>query len=338
MSHDHNPSIIYLGLDVAKSELVLDAARFGGLAKVKNTAVGHAKVVAAVRALASPTCLPHLVLEASGGYERTLVAALHAASLRVSVVNPGRVRYHALSKGLIAKTDALDASLLSDFGQERKPVPTPPVSANQQALSELTARRLQLIDLRTQESNRAEHHLLPAIAQEAQDLRAVLDAHLARIDAELEALRLADAALATKVERLCQVQGVGEVTALSILATIPELGTLNRQQVAALAGLAPFARESGKWKGQRRIGGGRLQARRALYMAAFTATRYNPILKPHFAHLRLRGKPYKVALCAVMRRLLIVFNSLLKDPAFQLSTAALPQPAPSLKGAKKCSP
>ena len=338
MSQEHNPTTIYLGVDVAKAELVLDVTRFGGLSKVKNNPAGHAKVVAAVRALQAAATTPHVVLEASGGYERGLVAALQAAELPVSVVNPARVRYHALAKGSIAKTDALDASLLSDFGQERKPAPTPAATATQQALAELCARRVQLLEMRTKESNRMEHHLLALIQTEARDLREVLDAHLAQIDAALAALLAADAELRARVERLCEVQGVGQISALAVLAAIPELGTLNRGQAAALAGLAPFCRDSGKWQGQRRIGGGRQSARQALYMAAFTAARYNPILKPFYEQLRNRGKPFKVALCAVMRRLLIVCNTLLKDPAFELKTTAkTPDTAPNRPKAQ-CSP
>jgi transposase len=323
MSHHNNPAIIYLGVDVAKDDLVLDASRFGGLTQVPNTSAGAAQVLGALQALSAAGRQPHVVLEATGGYERLLVSSLHAAHCRVSVVNPARVRYHARAEGQEAKTDALDAPLLSDFGDVRRPAPTPAPTPTQQALAELSARRMQLIDLRTIEANRAEHHHLPAVRREAAGLLRVLEDHIARIEKELAKLRAADSDLARKVERLQQIKGVGELTATALLGALPELGSLNRNQVSALAGLAPFSRDSGRWKGQRRIGGGRRTVRRVLYMAALSASRCNPILAPHYRQLRARGKSFKTALCAIMRKLLGVLNRLLADPTF----TPLTQPA-----------
>lgn len=320
--HNHNPAIIHLGVDVAKDELVLDATRSGGLAKVSNDARGHAALLRAVRAVqlsAPPGAagrVVHIVLEASGGYERGITDALHAGGLRVSVLNPSRVRHHARACGIEAKNDALDAPLLSSFGDMHRPAPTPPLGAVQRELAELCERRAQLISLRTIESNRSEHHQCAAVRKEAAGLMNVLEKHIARIEARIQSLRDGDDTLRLKVARLAQLQGMGEITATLLIAALPELGTLNRRQAAALAGLAPFARDSGRFKGRRCISAGRSSVRRALYMAALSASRFNPVLKPYYTRLRERGKPFKVALCAVMRRLLGVLNQMLARPDF----------------------
>src|SRR5207244_8709308 len=155
MSHHNNPTIIYLGIDVAKDELVLDPVRFGGLASVKNNPKGHLQVLRAVRALEGPLSVAHIVLEASGGYERPIAALLHQAGKRLSVVNPARMRHHARAEGLEAKTDPRDAALLSRFGDVHRPAPTPAPTAVQRELAELSLRRTQLIELHTMEANRA---------------------------------------------------------------------------------------------------------------------------------------------------------------------------------------
>jgi len=280
-----------------------------------NNSVGHRALVRWLQKLGSV----HIVCEATGGYERAVVTALQQAAIAVSVVNPRRARDFARAQGRLAKTDRLDAQVLAEFGQRLQPAATPAPSAAQRQLAELVSRRQQLQQLRVAENNRLEHTTHPAVRRQLQRHLVGLDRQLDQLDAWISALVAAEPWLAHKVARLCTVVGVGQITAVVLLATMPELGTLNRRQAAALAGVAPFNRDSGPRRGHRLIGGGRAVARRALYMAALVGAFVNPRFRVFYQRLIAAGKAPKVALVAVMRKLIILLNQLLKNPEFQLT-------------------
>lgn len=308
-----NPSPTYLGLDIAK--LTLDLSPHPTLPRrtYPNTPAGHRALLAALRRLPGPV---QILCEATGGYEHHLLAALHQAQVPVSLLNPRRVRDFARAKGLLAKTDRLDAAVLAEYGRLLAPRPTAPVPPTQQRLAQLVARRQALLAMLTQERHRAEHQHDPFVVKLARALVATLQRHLARLEAELAALQAADTRLTAQVQRLCTIQGVGQRTAWQLLAALPELGALQRGQAAALAGLAPYNHDSGPCRGQRHIAHGRALARTALYMAALVAARHNPVLRPLYQRLRAAGKPPKVALVALMRKLVELANLLLKSSSF----------------------
>jgi len=303
---------IYAGLDIAKLNLQLHLA--GRHHDLPNTPVGHRRLC---KLLATQLDV-HVICEATGGYEREVVAALHEAQVRVSVLNPARVRHFARATGQRAKTDPIDAALLSAYGQALQPKPTAPRSEVEQQLTELIRRRVQVVALLVAQRLQAAQLTVPALRRQAQGLVRRLERDIRQIEAQLQTLRTHAAALDTRVQKLAAITGVGTITALGVLAELPELGTLNRRQAAALAGLAPHPRESGQWHGRRMVGGGRAPVRRALYMAALVAARSNRHLKSFYERLRLAGKPAKVALTAVMRKLVVLMNQILKDPNFVL--------------------
>lgn len=306
----------YLGLDIAKRTLDLSVHPALTQRAYANDAAGHATLVAALRPVAGPI---QIICEATGGYEHDLLAALHAAQVPVTLVNPRQVRDFARAKGLLAKTDTLDAAVLAQYGRVFQPAPTVARTAAQRRLTQLVTRRQELLEMITQEQHRAEHHHDAFVTKKARSLTTTLRRHLEQLEAEITALEKADAKLAEQVGRLTGIQGVGQRTAWLLLAALPELGTLQRGQAAALAGLAPYNHDSGPRRGQRHIAHGRSLARRALYMAALVAARYNPVLRPFYQRLRAAGKPGKVALVALMRKLAELANLLLKSSSFQLS-------------------
>jgi transposase len=299
---------IYAGLDIAKLNLQLHLA--GRLYDLPNTTAGHRRLVQLLAA--SPGL--QVVCEATGGYERAVVGALHEHQVPVSVLNPARVRHFARAQGQRAKTDTIDAALLSAYGQALRPRPSPARTEPQQQLTELIRRRAQLLEVLAGQRQQLEQLTLTPLRRQLQKLIRGLERDLDQIESLLAQLRSEQPTLDQRVQRLETIVGVGAITALSVLAEMPELGTLNRGQAAALAGLAPHARESGQWQGRRTIGGGRPAARRGLYMAALVAARANPILKAFYLRLRAAGKPPKLALTAVMRKLLVLMNQLLKNP------------------------
>lgn len=302
------PSIVepmsFVGVDVAKASAEAHLLPEGRAVTPKDPA----ELVRVVQALAGPVLV---VLEATGGYERRWAAALHDAAIAVAVVDPKRVRHFAKGLGLLAKTDRIDARLIARYAQTVRPRPREKTPENVAELRDLVARRRQLIGMRTMESNR----LGLATGAAKTSIRTVLRFLNDRID-EL------DAAIAERVEsdddwsatvgRFETVPGIGRVTAATLVAEVPELGTLNRQQVAALVGVAPVNRDSGKYSGLRFIQGGRVAARTALYMAALSARRYNPALKRFADRLAAAGKPAKVVLIACARKLLTLLNTLAK--------------------------
>lgn len=309
----NNPSILHVGLDVAKSSLQLDLA--GKSHALTNDAKGHARLLKLLRE--HPQA--HVVCEATGGYEQPAVRALQAAARVVSIVEAGRVRHFAKAKGLRAKTDPIDAAVLSQYGRTFNPAATTAPTATQARLAALSTRRLQLIDTRTAETNRAAHYTDKLCLRQARQLLQALEKQIAACDRALAELINADEKLKAQAERLDAIPGVGAVTAATVLAELPELGMISDAAAAALVGVAPYNRESGEQTGGRHIAGGRKEVRGAIYMAALSAVRHDPILKAFYTRLRAAGKQPKVALVAAMRKLVVLMNRLLKNPKFQLA-------------------
>lgn len=303
---------IYAGLDIAKLNLQLHLA--GRFHDLPNTEAGHRRLLKLLAAHPGA----QVICEATGGYERDVVAALHEANLPLSVLNPARVRHFARAQGQRAKTDHIDAAVLSAYGQALQPKATAPRTDQEQQLSELVRRRVQILEILVAQRQQAQRLTLPALRRQAQSLVRRLERDLEQIQEQLKALRAQTTTLDERVQKLEAITGVGTITALSVLAELPELGTLNRREAAALAGLAPHPRESGQWHGRRSIGGGRAPVRRALYMAALVAAHSNRQLKEFYQRLRAAGKPAKVALTAVMRKLIVLMNHILKNPNFAL--------------------
>lgn len=298
----------WIGIDVAKAWLDVAGAGEERVERLPNDAMGIAALVADLTVRA-----PRLiVLEATGGHESAVAAALVAAGLAVAVVNPRQVRDFARATGRLAKSDRLDARVLALFAARVQPTPRPLPDGVARDLAELLARRRQLLEMRTAEQNRR-----PSLAPR---LRPALDAHLvwlsqqiAALDGELDQTLRESPVWRAKEDLLRTIPGIGPVVARTLLGELPELGTLDRREVAALAGVAPLNRDSGQRQGKRRVWGGRAAVRAALYMAVISATRFNPAIRALYRRLREGGKPPKVALVACMRKLLTIANAILRD-------------------------
>jgi transposase len=309
----NNSSILYVGLDVAKLSLELHLA--GVIHTLVNDPKGHAQLLTLLRDHPGA----HVICEATGGYEQLVVRALQSADILVSIIEAARVRYFARAQGQRAKTDPIDAAVLTRYGHAFQPAPTPGVGAQQQRLADLSQRRRQLIQTRTAESNRAEHYTDPLCRRQSKQLLKMLERQIEQCDQAIIALIAQDTGLTQKANRLQAIAGVGPVVAATVLAEMPELGRLNPQTAAALAGVAPYNRDSGGEQGRRFIGGGRCTVRCALYMAALSAVRHDRILKAFYTRLIAAGKKPLVALTAAMRKLIILMNHLLKNDKFQLA-------------------
>lgn len=302
------PTPIYVGVDISKD--TLQVHHQGRQLTLRHHRAGLRKLCSLLQG--EPR--HHVVCEATGGYERDLVDALHRAGIAVSVVNPAQVRHAAKAAGRHAKTDPQDAQLLTEYGQKYHPRPTQPLAPKQREVAELSAYLHQLIAARARVlTQREHHHHRWVIAQHRQLLQSYDDA-IAAVQAKLDQALEAIPVLRERLARLEQIDGVGLRTALRVALLMPELGTLQRGQAAALAGLAPWTRESGTMKGRRFIGGGRDSVRCALYMAALAASRYNPVLSVFYQRLVQNGKLKKVALTAVARKLIEYMNLILRDP------------------------
>jgi transposase len=310
---NQNITPVYAGLDIAKADLQLHLQ--GKSSHGPNTAGGRRQLRQRLAAIPGV----HVICEATGGYERAVVAALHAAHQPVSVLNPARVRQFARASGELAKTDPIDAARLTAFGYAFRPAPTPPRTPAESKLAALVARRAQLLERRVAERQRADTCTEPALRKLFTTGLAQMEKHLAKVEALITALLAEQPALAQPVQRLDAILGVGPITAVTVLAAMPELGQLNGRQAAALAGVAPYNRDSGQWAGQRRIRGGRAAVRCALYRAALPASRHNRQLKAFHDRLIAAGKPAKLALTAVMRKLIVRMNHVLKNPNFSLA-------------------
>jgi transposase len=300
---------IYVGIDVAKDRLDVHVWPSGEAIALARDGEGLAALVDRVGKL-SPALI---VLEATGGFEQTVAAAIAAAGLRLAVVNPRQIRDFARATGKLAKTDALDAEAIARFAAAIRPEPRPLPDEQARALGELVARRRQIVEMMTAERNRRRQASLKRVAKG-------IDRHVLTLQKELTALEqdLDEMIRGTPIWReaddlLKTVPGINNTTARSLIADLPELGTLDRRRIAALVGAAPFNRDSGTRRGQRTIWGGRAAVRAALYMPTVSAARHNPVIRAFYQRLLAAGKPKKVALIACMRKLLIILNAMLRD-------------------------
>jgi transposase len=298
----------FVGIDVAKDHLDVHVRPDRTAFRTPTDPAAVAALVERLRAVAPD----RIVLEATGGYEAPVVAALAAAGLPVVVVNPRQARRFAEATGHLAKTDRLDAAVLAHFADAIRPDVRPLPDADTQALAALVARRRQLLDMRTAERNRL--GMAPArLARGIRDHVTWLDRQIGRLDDELTAAIQASPVWRAKDDLLRDVPGVGPVVSRTLLSELPELGTLSRKRIAALAGVAPVARDSGRKSGTRSIAGGRAAVRSGLYMAILSAVRYNPVLRAFYTRLRAAGKAVKVAQVAAMRKLLTILNAMVRD-------------------------
>lgn len=299
---------IFIGIDVSKKSL--DVAQWGQetIDKYDNDAIGIPELTQLLTA--RPTTL--IVVEASGGYEQALVSELVAADLPIVVVNPTRVRNFARALGQLAKTDKIDARVIAHFAQSVRPEVRELADSDQQYIKALVNRRRQLIEMQTAEKNRRAS-INPALLPRLDNHIAWIEAELAELESELKEWIDNNTLWRETRERLESVPGVGTVTSFTLLADLPELGALSRQEIAALVGLAPFNRDSGRFRGRRHIFGGRAKVRSVLYMAALSGIRHNPALKTFYDRLMANGKLFKVAITACMRKLLTILNAIVRD-------------------------
>lgn len=299
---------IWVGIDVSKAHLDIAIGASGEFWRTGNDAVGITQTVDRLAQL-NPQ---RIVVESTGGLERPIISRLWMEGISVALVNPQRVREFAKSTGLLAKTDKLDAHLLARFGQAVKPGPTNLPSEEEQRLSALVARRRQLIDIRTAETNRlgsAHSETLPGIQEHLE----WLDKRISELEQQIDQVIQDHPDFKVKNDILRSVPGIGPVASAILIADLPELGQYDRKVVAALVGVAPFNHDSGFRKGKRRVKGGRASIRTVLYMATISATRYNPVIKSFYEHLLKAGKLKKVAIVACMRKLLTILNAMLRD-------------------------
>src|ERR1051325_9391479 len=299
---------VFVGVDVAKTELVTGLRPTGEAWTVSNDEAGIQELLQRLR--------PHVpvlvVIEATGGYERGVVAALAAAGIPLVVANPRQVRDFARSTGQLAKTDRIDAQVLALFAERVRPEPRPLPDEATRTLTALLARRRQILEMLTAERNRLEH-AVPAVRRDLVQHIRWLERRLRDVDHDLDRTVQSSPIWRAKENLLRTLPGVGPVTSRTLIGSLPELGFLNRKQIAALVGVAPLARDSGTLKGKRLVWGGRAPVRAALYMAALVASRRNPALRAFYARLVAAGKPKKLALTACMRKLLTILNAMVKN-------------------------
>jgi transposase len=298
----------YVGIDVSKDQLDIAVRPDGDTWSMPNDASGITEVVQRLAQLHPKL----VVLEATGGLQMPLAAALATAGLPLAMVNPRQVRDFARATGWLAKTDRLDAQALAHFAEAVRPTPYPLPDVQTQELTALLTRRHQVVEMLTAEKNRRRATRSEAVRQRVQDHIRWLEQELADLDDDLERTLRESPLWREKDNLLRSVPGIGRVVSITLLADLPELGTLSRHQIAALVGVAPLNRDSGRFRGKRMVWGGRARVRAALYMAALTASRYNPIIKAFYHRLCSAGKARKVALTACMRKLLIILNSMVK--------------------------
>jgi transposase len=299
----------FVGIDVAKQQLEVAVHESDCHFRCANKASAFGELLAELIALRPAL----IVLEATGGLETPVASALHAGGLPVVVVNPRQVRDFAKALGQLAKTDRLDARVLAHFAAAIKPPLRPIKSKEELQLDALTRRRGQLIEMLTDEKNRRGSAASDSVRDKIKEHIDWLEEGIAELDEQLKGLLHSSALWQAKDEILQSVPGIGPVTSFSMIADLPELGTLNRQQISKLVGVAPLNRDSGQQRGTRHIYGGRAHLRSVLYMAAFTALRHNEVIKEFYQRLRANHKPFKVAITACMRKLLSIINVMVRD-------------------------
>jgi transposase len=304
-----DPPRVFVGIDVSKDQLDVAFGPSGEARRFPNTEAGVAALVARLRE--APPGL--IVLESTGGLERPAAVALAGAGLPVRVIDPPRARHFARSLGQHSKTDAIDAAVLAHFAEGVRPEARPLPDAEARELRALLDRRAQLVGMRTAERNRLQQGPGEAVRRGLTEHVAYLDARVAEVEREIGSRIEAHKDWGPRDAVLRSIPGVGEQTSRALLGHLPELGGLTGKRIAALAGLAPRARDSGTIRGARSIFGGRKEVRTSLYLAALSASRYNPPLRAMYRRLRAAGKRAKVALIAVARKLLTIANAMIRD-------------------------
>jgi transposase len=294
----------YIGIDISKD--TLDVSGAGLALHLSNDRKGHAELLKAVR---GKVTRPHFICEPTGFYGAEVVKFLFAKRCKVTQINPYRVRQFAKAIGLAAKSDELDAALLAQAGETLQPPPDAKPVAIEAKLRAIVRRRKHLLTARVAQRQQAQQTTIPEIRSSTRKVVKVLSEEIDRMEEIALEIAKKNPVTAAKFASFVEVDGVGPTTALLLLAAIPEIGRMGGPQIAALAGLAPFNRDSGQKVGVRHIFGGRTDARTALFMAAFRASGCNPVLKPFYDRLRARGKPFTLAITAVMRKLLVYLNS-----------------------------
>lgn len=300
---------VVVGVDVSKKWLDVFLHPIGERVHVENNATGIGKLLTCC--LANSAGL--VVMEATGRYHRTAHTALHEAGIKVAIINPYRTRRFADVLGRLAKTDEIDAEVLARFATIMKPAPTEPSTGTMARIKEIVVARRQVINERLVLENQCEEATSDIVKDLAAERIALCRRHCDVLDAELQAVMKSDPQIAGQYAILTSIPGIGPTTAATLLAEMKELGSANAGEVAALAGLAPMNRDSGMMRGRKSIRGGRVMARNSLYMASISAVRWNGDLKVFYERLRKAGKPFKVAITAVMRKLVILANTLLKE-------------------------
>jgi transposase len=300
---------MYVGIDVAKDRLDVHLRPQGEAFSVARDGDGLAALAERLSALRPAL----IVMEATGGFEVTVAATLGAARLPLAVVNPRQIRDFARATGKLAKTDALDAAAIAHFAEAVHPEPRPLPDEQARALGELVARRRQVVEIIVAENHRRRQMTQRLLLRRVDRHLAVLQEELSEIERELDDSIRGTPAWRANDDLLKSVPGIGNAVSRTLLADLPELGTLDRKKIGALVGVAPLNRDSGTLRGRRTTWGGRATVRSALYMAALVAARHNPVIATFYKRLRAAGKPAKVALVACMRKLLTILNAILRD-------------------------
>ena len=298
----------FVGIDVSKDRLDVHIRPSGHAFTAGRDGDGLERLAAELGQL-EPALV---VLEATGGFEVTVAAALAAAGLPLAVVNPRQIRDFARAMGRLAKTDALDAEAIALFAERIRPEPRPVADADARTLAELVARRRQLVEMIGMERNRLRLVRARRVQKSLAATLRVLEAELARLDRDIDGTVRGSPVWRETEDLLTSVPGIGDITARTLIAELPELGRLDRRRIAALVGVAPVNRDSGQWRGHRAIAGGRVSVRNTLFMATLSAIRWNPVIRDHYARLVHAGRPKKLAIVACIRHLLTILNAILR--------------------------